>query len=63
MKKEIISGTNISIYIELTGGIYFGVKELSDDGKVAFDGCSYSVEEIERIAHLAFKDLQLAVSF
>lgn len=58
LKKEIIQGTDISIYRELTGGIYFGIKELSDDGQIAFDGCSYSVEEIERIAHLAFKEAQ-----
>jgi len=58
LKREIIQGTDISIYRELTGGIYFGIKELSDDGKVAFDGCSYSVDEIERIAHLAFKAAQ-----
>lgn len=58
LKKEIISGTDISIFRELTGGIYFGIKELSDDGQVAFDGCSYSVEEIERISHLAFKTAQ-----
>ena len=58
LKREIIEGTDISIYRELTGGIYFGIKELSEDGQVAFDGCSYSVEEIERIAHLAFKEAQ-----
>ncbi|MGB0892044.1 MAG: 3-isopropylmalate dehydrogenase [Flavobacteriaceae bacterium] len=58
LKKEVIQGTDIAIYRELTGGIYFGIKELSDDGKIAFDGCSYSVEEIERIAHLAFRAAQ-----
>jgi len=58
LKKEIIKDTDIVIYRELTGGIYFGIKELSEDGKVAFDGCSYTVEEIERIAHLAFKAAQ-----
>jgi len=58
LKKEVIKGTDISIYRELTGGIYFGIKELSEDGKIAFDGCSYSVEEIERIAHLAFIEAQ-----
>jgi len=58
LKEEIIKGTDISIYRELTGGIYFGTKELSEDGKVASDGCTYSVEEIERIAHLAFKAAQ-----
>ena len=58
LKKERIEGTDISIYRELTGGIYFGTKELSDDGTVASDGCTYSVEEIERIAHLAFQTAQ-----
>lgn len=58
LKREIIQGTNIVIYRELTGGIYFGIKELSKDGKQAFDGCSYTTEEIDRITHLAFKDAQ-----
>lgn len=55
LKKEIISGTDISIYRELTGGIYFGEKQLSEDGNTASDLCKYSRYEIERIAHLAFK--------
>ena len=58
LKKERIEGTDISIYRELTGGIYFGKKELSEDGLTASDGCEYSVYEIERIAHLAFKAAQ-----
>lgn len=58
LKREIISGADMSIYRELTGGIYFGEKKLSDDGKIASDGCSYSEEEITRIAHLAFKEAQ-----
>lgn len=58
LKKERIEGTDIAIYRELTGGIYFGIKELSDDGTHAFDGCSYTVEEIERMAHLAFQAAQ-----
>ena len=58
LKREIISGADMSIYRELTGGIYFGEKNLSDDGQIASDGCSYSVEEISRIAHLAFKEAQ-----
>jgi 3-isopropylmalate dehydrogenase len=47
------------IYRELTGGIYFGEKSLSEDGSTATDGCSYTVTEIERIAHLAFKHAQI----
>jgi 3-isopropylmalate dehydrogenase len=58
LKKHIIEGTDISIYRELTGGIYFGEKKLSDDGNKASDLCEYSRVEIERIAHLAFKAAQ-----
>ncbi|GLB52280.1 3-isopropylmalate dehydrogenase [Neptunitalea chrysea] len=55
LKKDIIEGTDMVIYRELTGGIYFGEKKLSEDGTVASDLCEYSEAEIERIAHLAFK--------
>ena len=55
LKKENIKGTDICIYRELTGGIYFGEKQISDDGNTASDLCKYSRHEIERIAHLAFK--------
>lgn len=42
------------IYRELTGGIYFGEKKLSEDGTTATDLCSYQKYEIERIARMAF---------
>jgi 3-isopropylmalate dehydrogenase len=58
LKQEIIQGTDLVIYRELTGGIYFGEKKLSDDGTVASDLCEYSKFEIERVAHLAFKAAQ-----
>lgn len=58
LKKDIIAGTDIAIFRELTGGIYFGRKELSKDGKLAFDACQYSVDEITRVTHLAFKEAQ-----
>ncbi|WP_297806082.1 3-isopropylmalate dehydrogenase [uncultured Polaribacter sp.] len=58
LKKEIISGTDIAIYRELSGGIYFGKKELSKDGKSAYDVSSYETKEISRITHLAFKAAQ-----
>lgn len=58
LKKERIQGTDISIYRELTGGIYFGEKKLNVSGTLASDLCKYSQEEIERIAHLAFKAAQ-----
>lgn len=59
LKKEIIQGTDMVIYRELTGGIYFGEKKLSEDGTIASDLCEYSKAEIERIAHLAFKAAQV----
>lgn len=55
LKKEIISGTDFTIYRELTGGIYFGEKKINDEGTVASDLCEYSEKEISRITHLAFK--------
>lgn len=58
LKAERIMGTDIEIFRELTGGIYFGEKKSSEDGQEASDGCSYSVTEIERIAHLAFQSAQ-----
>ena len=55
LKSERIKGTDMVIYRELTGGIYFGEKFTAEDGKSATDTCYYTVEEIERMAHLAFK--------
>lgn len=55
LKSEKIKGVDISIYRELTSGIYFGQKETSKDGTYASDLCEYHTHEIERIAHLAFK--------
>ncbi|MBE16090.1 MAG: 3-isopropylmalate dehydrogenase [Dokdonia sp.] len=58
LKEHIIKGTDISIFRELTGGIYFGDKRLNQAGDQAFDDCSYSTTEIERIGHLAFAEAQ-----
>lgn len=58
LKREIVKGTDFMIFRELSGGIYFGNKALSADEKNAFDTCVYSVEEISRTAHLAFKAAQ-----
>ena len=58
LKIKQIRDTNILIYRELTSGIYFGEKTLSNDGLTATDVCKYSKFEIERVAHLAFKAAQ-----
>lgn len=58
LKREVVKGTDIIIFRELTGGIYFGDKYLSDDQKSASDTASYSSEEIARVTHLAFQEAQ-----
>ncbi|TAF50022.1 MAG: 3-isopropylmalate dehydrogenase [Sphingobacteriia bacterium] len=58
LKPALLQGVDFVVYRELTGGIYFGEKETSADGQTARDVCSYSVAEISRIAHLAFKAAQ-----
>lgn len=58
LKPQNARGTNILIYRELTAGIFFGSKGIADDGKSAFDVCNYTVEQVERIAHSAFKAAQ-----
>ena len=58
LKTKNIEGVDFIIFRELTGGIYFGKKELNAEGTQALDECIYSREEIERIAHLAFQAAQ-----
>jgi 3-isopropylmalate dehydrogenase len=53
LRPELIAGTDLLVVRELTGGLYFGERGRSDDG--AFDTCVYTVEEIERIARVAFE--------
>src|SRR3989442_8779303 len=53
LRRDRIEGTDLLVVRELTGGIYFGDRGRKDG--TAFDTCVYSVEEIERIAEVAFK--------
>ncbi len=55
LREERVKGVDFVIFRELTGGIYFGEKGTSEDGKTAFDTCTYNTDEIERIAELAFE--------
>ena len=56
LKDEIAgSGLDILVVRELTGGIYFGERGTSEDGKTAWDTEKYSWEEIERIVRLGFE--------
>lgn len=51
VKTDRLRGVDLLVVRELTGGIYFGEKRR--EGDVAFDGCSYSVAEVERIVRMA----------
>lgn len=57
LKEEIIGdGIDICVVRELTGGIYFGKRELisTDTGEIARDTEEYSTREVRRIAKTAF---------
>jgi 3-isopropylmalate dehydrogenase len=54
LKEAQLEGVDFVIYRELTGGIYFGKKEMNADYTEASDLCTYHRTEIERIAHLSF---------
>jgi 3-isopropylmalate dehydrogenase len=62
LKAEVVTGLDILIVRELTGGIYFGEPRgisTADSGKqVGVNTLVYREHEIERIAHVAFKAAQ-----
>jgi 3-isopropylmalate dehydrogenase len=59
LRDDVVSGLDIMIVRELTGGIYFGeprgIKELDDGQRQGFNTLVYSESEIERIARIAFE--------
>jgi 3-isopropylmalate dehydrogenase len=54
LKRERIEGTDLLFLRELTGGIYFGERGRKDNGHTAFDTCTYTRNEIERLAKKGF---------
>lgn len=58
IKKEILSGTDLIVVRELTGGVYFGKPkgiEIRNNEKVGFNNMIYKESEIKRIAKVAFE--------
>lgn len=55
--KDEIAGDGIDVLVvrELTGGIYFGERGTSADGKTAWDTEKYTWPEIERIVRMGFE--------
>jgi 3-isopropylmalate dehydrogenase len=55
IKADILKGSDILFFRELTGDVYFGEKGRKDDGNTAYDWMIYQKYEVERIAHKAFQ--------
>ncbi|MEA1785253.1 3-isopropylmalate dehydrogenase [Arenibacter sp. GZD96] len=55
LKRERIEGTDLIILRELTGGIYFGKRGREDEGNTAYDTCTYTRSEIQRLAKMGFE--------
>jgi 3-isopropylmalate dehydrogenase len=55
LRRDLVEGADFVCIRELTGGIYFGEKGRKDNGNTAFDTCTYTREEIERILKLAYE--------
>lgn len=62
LKPEVVSGLDIMIVRELTGGIYFGqprgVRELDNGERQGYNTYVYSESEIRRIGRVAFEAAQ-----
>ncbi|GHI00683.1 3-isopropylmalate dehydrogenase [Neobacillus kokaensis] len=59
LKEEVISGSDLLIVRELTGGLYFGTpSERRENGQVVVDTLAYTRHEIERIVEKAFQAAQ-----
>jgi 3-isopropylmalate dehydrogenase len=58
IKPEILKGSDILFFRELTGDVYFGEKGRKDEGNTAYDLMIYQKYEVERIAHKAFQAAQ-----
>jgi len=55
LKPEVLKGTDILFFRELTGDVYFGEKTRAEDGNFASDLMNYNRYEVERIAIKAFE--------
>jgi 3-isopropylmalate dehydrogenase len=55
IKPEILKGSDILFFRELTGDIYFGEKGRKNDNNTAYDIAEYSRYEVERIGRKAFE--------
>lgn len=61
LKPEIVNGTDILFFRELTGGIYFGEsgKSGSGDQETAYQSMTYAAYEVKRIVRMAAEAARL----
>ena len=60
LKPEVLAGTDLLIFRELTGGLYYGEpRGVSPDGETAHNTMRYSRGEVARIARRAFEAARL----
>ncbi len=59
LKKELVSGLDMLIIRELTGGVYFGeprgIEDLGNGQRRAVDTQVYTTQEIDRVCRMAFE--------
>lgn len=60
LRPDVFAGTDLLIVRELLGGLYFGEpRGFTDDGAAAFNTMRYSIDEVERVARVAFEAARL----
>ncbi len=58
LRPELLEGVDMLFVRELTGGVYFGPRQEQGNGDTAYDTELYTVPEVERVAHVAFRAAQ-----
>lgn len=58
LRPEFLDGVDMLFVRELTGGLYFGPRQEQGSGDRAFDTELYTVPEVERVAHVAYRAAQ-----
>jgi 3-isopropylmalate dehydrogenase len=58
LRPELLEGVDMLFVRELTGGMYFGERKEQGDDDYAYDTEYYSVPEVSRVAHIAFRAAQ-----
>lgn len=58
LRRDLLNNVDILFVRELTGGIYFGERKEMGDSDNAYDTLYYTVGEVERVSHVAFRAAQ-----